>query len=257
MKKLQYWIYRMIRFGFQLFYPKTELAGQEHLPEEPCIIVSNHCKLNGPAAGTLYFPEPRYIWCTWEMMDLKEVPAYAFQDFWSHKPKWSHWLYRLLSYFIAPFCVCLFTYGPSIAVYRDQRVISTFRETIHRLQEGSNVIIFPEHHAPYDHIHNDFQNGFVDVARSYYKQTGKALQFVPMYLAPELHKMVLGEPIAYDPQAPHRGQRQRICDYLMAEISSIACSLPRHKVVPYPNLPKKKYVYNIPEEETPHEKACC
>ncbi len=255
MKKLQYWIYRFICFWIRLFYPKTEVVGQENLPDEPCIVVSNHCKLNGPIAGTFYFPGNHYIWCTWEMMHLKEVPAYAFQDFWSRKPKYTHGFYRLLSYFIAPFCVCIFRNGPSIAVYHDKRVLSTFRDTLNRLEEGANVIIFPEHDVPYDHILQDFQTGFVDVARSYYKQTGKCLQFVPMYLAPALHKMYLGKPIAFSPDTPSKEERQRVCGYLMTEISSIARSLPRHRVVPYLNLPKKEHVYNIPGDEITYEKT--
>lgn len=136
-----------------------------------------------------------------------------------------------------------------MAVYRDKRILSTFRDTLNRLKEGASVIIFPEHEAPYDHILQDFQTGFVDVARSYYKQTGKCLQFVPMYLAPQLHKMVLGKPIAYCPDTPAKTERNRICDYLKKEISGIAHALPRHKVVPYLNLPKKEYVCNIPEKE--------
>ena len=46
-------------------------------------------------------------------------------------------------------------------------------------------------------------------------------------------------------------ERSRICNYLMDEITSIACSLPRHTVVPYPNIPKKDYPCNIPEEVHP------
>ncbi len=255
MKKLQYWIYRFIRFWVWLFYPKMEVEGLENLPNEPCLVVANHCQMNGPIAGELYFPGDHYIWCTGERMHLKEVPAYAFQDFWSRKPKCVRWFYKILSYIIAPISVCVFNNAHTVEVYRDQRILTTFRDTRNLLMEGADVIIFPEHEAPYDHILQDFQIGFVDVARSYYKQTGKRLQFVPMYLAPTLRKMVLGKPIAYDPDAPHKQQRQSICDYLMGQISGIACSLPRHKVVPYLNLPKKAYVYNIPGEEGFHEKT--
>ncbi len=249
MKKLQYWCYRFIRFLVQLFYPGIEVVGQENLPEEPCLVVSNHCQMNGPIAGELCFPGDHYIWCTSEMMHLKEVPAYSFQDFWSRKPKYTRWFYKLLSYIIAPISVCVFNNAHTIAVYRDSRILSTFQDTLKRLKEGSAVIIFPEHEAPYNHILQDFQSGFVDVARSYCKQTGKSLQFVPMYLAPELRKAVLGKPITYSPEAPNKEERRRICDYLMSEITDIAQSLPRHKVVPYLNLPKKDYIYNIPEAE--------
>ncbi len=255
MRKITYGIYRFIRFLVKLFYPKIQVEGLENLPDAPCVIVANHCQMNGPIATELYFPGNHYIWCAGEMMHLKAVPDYAYQDFWGRKPGYIRWFYRLLSYIIAPISVCVFNNAHTVAVYRDKRIISTFRDTLARLKEGANVIIFPEHDAPFNHILCDFQDGFVDIARSYRKQTGKVLQFVPMYLAPKLGKMVLGKPIAYCPEASVKEERHRICDYLKQEITRIACALPRHTVVPYLNLPKKEYVCNIPKEEPNHEKA--
>ncbi len=248
MNRLKNGVYRFVRFWVKLIYPKTEVVGLENLPEAPCIVVANHCQMNGPIAGELYFPGSHYLWCTAEMMHLKEVPAYAYRDFWSYKPRRIRWLYKLLSYVIAPFSVCIFNCAHTIPVYRDKRIVSTFRDTLRRLQEGSTVIIFPEHDVPHDHILWDFQTGFVDVAKSYYHQTGECLQFVPMYLAPALHSMYLGKPITYDPDAPIKQERKRVCDYLMEQISGTAQALPRHRVVPYLNLPKKQYVYNKPGE---------
>ena len=46
----------------------------------------------------------------------------------------------------------------------------------------------------------------------------------------------------------HYTQRQRICGYLKDEITRMARALPRHRVVPYRNIPKKDYPYNIPGE---------
>ncbi len=246
MKKLQNGVYLVIRWFVKLCYPKIEVVGAENLPQEPCLIVSNHAQMNGPIAGELYFPGRHYLWCAKEMMHLKEVPAYAYQDFWSRKPKSVQWFYKLLSYIIAPFSVCIFNNAHTIAVYRDKRVILTFRETMEKLQEGANVIIFPEHDVPHNHILCDFQDGFVSIAKSYYRQTGKKLAFVPMYLAPGLKKMALGTPVFFDPDGPIKEERGRIAGELMDAISRIACALPRHKVVPYNNISKKEYCNNIP-----------
>lgn len=256
MKKSDGLVYRIVRFLANLFYPKLQVAGAENLPQEACVIVGNHCKTNGPIAAELYIPGERYIWCAQEMMHWKEVPAYTYRDFWSRKPKWSKWLYKLLSYLITPLCVLIFNCAHTIPVYRDGRVVKTYRETLNKLKDGANVVIFPEHDAPYDHILCDFQTGFVDTARSYYKQTGKKLQFVPMYLAPKLKMLVFGKPITFDPENPIKEERRRICDYLMAEISATAQALPRHIVVPYNNIPEKDYVYNRPLEVTEHENTC-
>lgn len=238
----------MIKALVRLFYPKMEVIGTENLPEEPSIIVGNHTQMNGPIACELYFPGNRYIWCAGQMMHLKEVPAYAYRDFWSNKPQYIRWFYKLLSYIIAPLSVCVFNNANTIGVHRDNRIISTFKETVQKLQEGSSVIIFPEHDENYNHILCNFQEKFIDIARIYHRKTGVELSFVPLYIAPYLKKMYIGKPIRFSSSVPIKEERQRICGYLMEQITEIACSLPQHTVVPYRNIPKKYYPSNIPGE---------
>lgn len=245
--------YRVIRFFVALFYPKTAVHGLENLPEEPCIIVGNHTQMNGPICAELYFPGKRTIWCASQMMYLKEVPGYAFEDFWSRKPKYTHWFYKCLSYIIAPFSVCVFNNAHTIPVFHDNRLLSTFKKTLAALNDGTNVIIYPECYTPHNQIVNQFQEKFVDVAKLYHKRTGKAVQFVPMYIAPELKAMYLGQPTTFRPDAPIDEERTRICNYLMDTITQTATELPPHRVVPYENVSRKHYRYNKPQEVTTNE----
>ena len=185
---------------------------------------------------------------------MKEVPAYAFQDFWSQKPKWTHPYFKLCSYLIAPLSVIVFNGANTIPVYRDMRLINTFRTTVNRLEEGFDVVIFPEKDEKYNHFLYQFQDKFIDVARMYYKKTGKEVSFVPLYIAPNLKKMFYGKPIQFHADAPIDEERQRIKEYLMTEMTDMAVSLPEHIVVPYRNIPKKLYPSNKPKE-APHEKT--
>lgn len=237
-------------------YPRMSVEGIENLPDEPVIVVGNHTQMNGPICCELYFPIDRYTWCAGEMMHLKEVPAYAFQDFWSRKPRYIRWFYRVLSYIIAPLSVCVFNNAQTIGVYHDARVMTTFKQTVKRLQEGASIVIFPEHDVPYNHIICAFQNRFIDVAKLYHKRTKKELSFVPMYIAPSLKKMYLGKSIRFCADNPMEVERERIAEYLMQQITEIAVSLPEHRVVPYNNLPKKAYPSNLFKEEK-YEKAGC
>ncbi len=252
-----YPIYVVIKFFVRLFSPKMKVEGLENLPQDPCLIVANHTQMYGPISCQLYFPGKRAIWCAHQMMELKEVPGYAFQDFWSQKPRWIQPFFKLASYLIAPISVCVFNNASTIPVYRDHRLVTTFRDSVEALKAGANVVIFPEQDVRHNNIVYDFQTGFVDVARSYHRQTGKQLCFVPMYIAPDLGKMVLGKPLPFDPQAPVKSERRRICDAMMADITALAAALPLHTVVPYRNIPKKLYPKNIPVEVAPHEETRC
>lgn len=254
-KKKTSLLFRVIKWCIRVVYPKIRVEGAENVPDEPVIIVGNHCQMNGPIVGELYVPGEPYIWCAGEMMHLKDVPAYAFRDFWSQKPKWTHPFYKLLSYIIAPLAVCLFNNARTIGVYHDARLLSTFKDTVKKLQEGKRVVIFPEHDVKYNHIVYDFQDRFIDVAKLYYKKTGKELAFVPMYIAPKLKKLCLGKPVRFRAGEPMDTERSRISAYLMDEVTAIAQALPEHTVVPYRNIPKKDYPSNRPKEHV-YEKAC-
>lgn len=237
--------YKVVWFFVKLFYPKIKVVGAENLPKSACIVAGNHTQMNGPICAELYFPGKRTTWCAEQMMFLKEVPAYAYKDFWSNKPKYIRWFFKIVSYIIAPLSVCIFNNAHTIPVFRDTRIISTFRKTVSALSNGENVIIFPECYEPYNNIVNNFQTRFTDVAKLYYKKTKEAVSFVPLYIAPTLKTMYIGKPVEFNPLANMDEERDRICKYLMDEITNIAKSLPKHTVVPYANIPKKEYKTNV------------
>ena len=247
--------YRVIRWLVWLFSPKYRLCGTENLPDGPCVIAGNHCHMYGPIASELYTPGPHDTWCAAEMMHRKEVADYAFRDFWSKKPKSVLWFYRILSHLIVPLSVCVFNNADTIGVYHDSRVMTTFRETLDRLQNGRRVVIFPEHYVPHNNIITHFQDRFIDLGRLYWKRTGQTLSFVPMYLAPMRKEMHFGEPVPFRPDCSAAEERKRICGLLMDRITEIAVSLPEHTVIPYPNLPKSEYRKNVPLEVDSIEKT--
>lgn len=250
-KKQTSTLYKIIKSLVRFFYGKMEVIGLENLPEDNAIIVGNHCQLNGPIAGELFLQDNCYIWCVGQMMDLKEVPEYAFTDFWSQKSKWTQPFYKLASYLIAPLSVCIFNNARTIAVYRDMRIMSTFKDSIKLLQQGANILIFPEKDEKHNNILYQFQENFIDIAKLYYKKTGIALTFVPMYIAPKLKKMYIGKGISYQCKNSIEEERKRISKYLSDEITEIACNLPKHTVVPYRNIPKRFYLTNKDIGEVP------
>ena len=242
-------VYNFFRFWVRLFTIKYKVEGTENLPEEPAIIIGNHAQMNGPIGCMLYYPRSKRIWCIGEMMHMKEVPAYAFQDFWSEKPKYIRWFFKLSSYAIAPLAVCIFNCADTIGVYKDKRVVQTFRQSSQAMQNGCDVIIFPEDHKERNNIIYEFQEGFTELARLYYRESGKEPAFVPMYVAPYLKTIYLGKPIVYDHTANSKEERKRICEYLMNEITEMARALPEHIVKPYENIPKKLYPKNTDYEK--------
>ncbi len=242
-------LFKILRFLLWLVYPRMNIEGMENIPAEPGIIVGNHAQLHGPIACELFFPDNFYTWCAAPMMKLKEVPTYAYQDFWSGKPKWQRPFFKLAAYIIVPLSVLIFNNARTIAVYRDSRILRTFKESVAKLQDGNNVVIFPEQDKKHNNIVYEFQEGFVDVAKLYHKRTGREISFIPLYIAPNLKKMYLGKAVKFMADVPIAEERRRICDCLMKEITDIAKNLPEHTVVPYRNIPKRLYPKNTQKEE--------
>ena len=235
-------LYRFIRWAVKACYPKITVVGAENLPEDGCILVGNHSHMNGPITSELYVPGRHTTWCAAQMMELKQVPAYAYQDFWSGKPKAFRWFYKLLSYLIAPLSVLIFNNAFTIPVYHDQNLVTTFKRTVAELDAGGRVMIFPECYEPHNQIVYQFQDRFIDVAKHYYKRTGKVVSFVPTYIAPSLKKMFFGKPVAYDPASSIAEERVRIAAAMMDGVTALAEAQPEHVVVPYPNMSARHYV---------------
>lgn len=239
---------RVIRKAVDLVYPKYELVGLENIPEEASIIVGNHSQAHGPIITEERLPFEHYTWCVAQMMDKAEVADYAYTDFWSQKPKAARWVYWLVSRIIPRPASYLMKNARTIPVYRDNRCITTFRRTMEKLDEGYHIVIYPEHYVRHNNILWEFQDRFIDIARMYYRKTGKYLSFVPMYLAPRLRKVFFGKAIRFDPEKPIKEERERICSALMDTITEIAISQPVHTVVPYPNISRKHYPKSLPLE---------
>ena len=250
-RRRDYYLFRAIRAIVHLFYPAVEIENIENLPKMDAVVVANHCQMNGPICSELFLPKNCYTWCAGQMMNLKEVPDYAYEDFWSGKSEILRPFYKILSYIIAPISVCVFNNARTIGVYHDMRSLSTFKSSVRMLDEGKNIVIFPEKNEAFNNIVFMFQEKFVDIARLYYKKYNKELSFVPMYIAPKLKKMYVGKPVRFDNTNDIKSERNRICTYLMDEITSMAVNLPEHTVIPYPNISKNRYLTNKNVNEVP------
>ena len=247
------WTYKAVYKLVWLFSPKYKLVGTENLPQEPCVIVGNHSHMYGPVAGEIYVPGDHFVWCAGQMMHREEVADYAFQDFWSGRPKRTHWFYKRLSHAIVPLSVLIFNNAHTVPVYHDARLITTYRESIELMRQGASMVIFPECYDEHNNIVHGFQDKFIDLARFYYKKTGVELSFVPLYVAPKLKTLFFGKPIRFRADVPIAEERARICAELMDAITAIAVHQPEHTVVPYPNVPARDYPKNIPLEDYTHE----
>lgn len=209
----------------------TRKYNEVKLDDEPAVYVSNHCKLGGPIYFQAYFPNPKKIWVIGDMCDKDACIEYMYDDFFRlKKPRW---LYITLAKLIRRPFLYMTKNADAIPVYKDMRIASTLKNSIKALKNNENIVIMPEHHVEYNHVVHEFQRNYIELARLYYKMTGKQLKFYPVYLAPKLRKVVIGEPIEFDPSNDIEDEKDKINYYLMEEITKLYGTLKKHKVVLY------------------------
>lgn len=214
-------------------YPRCKTVVKEELTDEPAVYLCNHSAANGPSIMTLYFDTPHKTWMINYALDKKRGPNYFFHDGFFGRGRKCKWFYRLLSKIVMPLLRPLLRMGDPIPVYHDRRIMDTFHQSLDALSENKSLLIFPESPVRYSEYVHTLYDGFADIGRMYYTETGKCLKFYPVYAERKNRIISIGKPITYDPNLPPREQRRVIAQYIQTNIDSLARELPPHKPVPF------------------------
>lgn len=217
--------FRALKACVKLFYPRHKLVFSGTPNTEPALFVGNHHGAYGPVIYTLFFEPPHRTWVINEVCHIKTFPAFARADFWHPKNALSKAFFRCISYILAPIAVMLFKGAEAIHAHFDRRSLETLQESVISLEHGKNIIVFPENRQPFSEYNEEFSEGFVYVAKYYYKQTGKCLAFYPTFACYKSRIITVGNPILFDPAIPMSSQRTLIKNYLRDEMTAIAKSL--------------------------------
>lgn len=237
--KLSYLYYKIVRGALRMNYPHAETTFEEQPDAEPAVFVCNHSAVRGPIMMTLDFKRKHQTWTVSYALDSKQASNFAFHDIFFGNSRRCKWFWRMLSHIVAKLLPPLLYYSDTIPVYHDKNIIKTFKQSVKALNEGEDLVIFAESPKRYSEYICELQQGFVDIARLYYRKSKKAIKFYPVYLEKKNAVISVGKPITYDPEQPLDEQREVIAAYLRDNIDRLAGKLPPHKPVPF--LPERWY----------------
>ncbi len=225
--------YRFMAWIARSFIFKKRKVEYAVIPEEGevAVFVPNHSGAMGPANICLYFDLPFRPWIISYLNDKEVTNNFIFHNFFNGRAKKHKKPWRLLARIVKMLLVPLLqAQNPVWLDHSPKGLMATMKESVATLKAGNNLVIFAESskgiYSDYISILNE---GFVDVARAYYKDTGKSLKFYPVYIPDELDVIKVGTPTAYDCSAVPKDERHRIANYLADEITNIATALPAHK----------------------------
>ncbi len=214
---------RMLMFFLRCVMPH-ELKGIDHVQiaeDDPIVYLCNHGQMYGPIVGMLYCPGFVRPWTISELcMDSQEATAYV-KRYTLKNFDWPDDRKNRVAGFLAKRVLRLMQKVQSIPVFRHKprELMNTFRQSVEALQQGANLLIFPED-PDTDSNSPGYKSGrpptlfrgFPMLAQVYYNRTGKRCRFMPVLCYQDGRTVSFGTEIRYNPDNDPIAERDRIVD---------------------------------------------
>ncbi len=194
----------------RLAIPRLKAEWEIPFDGEPCVFLSNHERAIGPLEMATVFPlrENSHIWIFADPLRRETTPAYVRQDHWWDEngklaPLWNAVVPPLVSLILPPILRSV----PHVPVYHDGRAATTMKESLRLLQDGKNLVIFPEIPTGFgEHDTEKINEGWLMLLPMYARRTGKELKVWPVRQDFAAGKMLVRKPFTMDPDRPLKDQ---------------------------------------------------
>lgn len=180
------------------------------------IVVSNHEGTDAPLSLELYLDAPIRMWGASEM-NSGLIPMYKYQTrvYYHEKKHWNLFLARLFCLLASPLTNLFYKGLNLISTYRDARFRRTLKESLAALQQGENIVVFPEDSAKgYLPELEGFFPGFVMLAEVCFRKGMDVPIYVTYFKKKEL-RYIIDAPVYYSELAKDGATRREIAQRLV------------------------------------------
>lgn len=185
------------------------------------IIISNHEGTDAPMSLEMYCDKPIRMWGAYEMNSgLKKLYQYQTKVYYHEKKHWNIHLARLFCLIASPLTNLFYKGLNLISTYKDGRFLITIRESTAAIENGENIVIFPENseNGYLEHLEG-FYSGFVLLAERLSKKGIDVPIYVTYYRKKDL-KYLVDKPIKYSEVSVGRS-REQIAQYLLERCNKL------------------------------------
>lgn len=223
--------YKMIRSILRLFTPKFMITDQrtaEEQEETAIVYVSHHQNLFGPISVLIWFPTFLRTWIYSVFLEMgtcyKQYVDYTL----TQRLGWPKWFAKVIAWPLTRFVVTLTKSAQGIPVYRKSRdVILTMNQTVEALENNQRILLFPD--VDYEDESSEVKEiyeGFLYIEKYYFRQTGKHVQFVPVYSDKKAREIRIGLPIQFRGNMRFNKERKKIALEIQQELNNLSRILP-------------------------------
>jgi 1-acyl-sn-glycerol-3-phosphate acyltransferase len=214
-------LFRLCRAFWHLTHRRHPVYGLEHVNEQPAVFIGRHQDMYGPVEMMAWLPLEFRVWTLAKLMDRKQCYAHFSGYTFPERHRMPRSVAKLAAAIVAPLAQAFLRSMGAIPVHRGTKeILTTFRLSVQALKDGHNLLIMPERdYTDKGQDAGELYTGFVHLAQMYYRATGRALSFYPVYPSKEHSSIYVEQPIRFDPSAPFSAERERVVAALQAELS--------------------------------------
>ena len=205
---------------------KTQGVENIDMASCPSVFICNHGVSIGPVAALIYLPVHFRPWIHDKMLVPEDAEATMTRTFENRYnflgQRTKRRIIRRVSVYMAD---AMASFNP-IPVSRidPMRMLNTVQSSIQALEEGDNLLIFPEN--PAEHYDAEsFRNlhpAFGILGYQYYQKTGKNLVFYPCFADKRGRRFAIGKPVVYTPTEDVQTGIRRVVSQVQAEMIELS-----------------------------------
>ncbi|MCX7773718.1 MAG: hypothetical protein N2376_11465 [Clostridia bacterium] len=209
---------------------RHKVIGSENVDTSrfPAIFVCNHSEIYGPVAAVLNIPFFFRPWILNDMVDPKRISEHIQQGTFDRQ-KWMPRFFReRAGRLFGPWISWLMKSMEPIPVFRNdgRDILKGLSMSVEALEAEDNILLFPENPIKTGGYVREgvgeFFSGFVNIARDYFKKTGKPITFYAIFVDKRKRTLSFSEGISYEGLGSFHEEKKRITGYLYEEMCKLA-----------------------------------
>ena len=220
-QKRKFW-FRVLKKIMVIRYKKPEFIYLGEKFSKSSIILSNHEGTDAPLSLELYCDQPIRMWGASEMNSgLRELYKYQTRVYYHQRKHWNLHLARLFCLIASPLTNLFYSGLNLISTYRDERFLKTLRESTRAIENGENIVIFPEiAERGYLSELEGFYEGFVMLAEVL-KRRGYDVPIYVTYFKKKEKIYVVDKPVLYSELCQNGATRKEIAKKLLERCNEL------------------------------------
>lgn len=206
------------------FFPaKVRGKNNVDLKDGAVVFIANHYEIYGPIVTVLRLPYHLRPWIISSMLDDESVERQLQDGVNAVCHILPSKMRNKLPKLIHPLLIKVLNGLDPIPVHRGSTrdVLTTLKLTVEALQQGDNILLFPEKEYSYEGDVEQFYTGFAEIGVRYWRATGKCTIFYPVYVDKQNKEIIIGQGIKYTAQTDNRAEKQRIAQQLNLSMQSM------------------------------------